>query len=157
MAKNKKKLPLVTHTSFSPPYTSNMTFSRTYAQTYATHVQQHTHICTYATHNQKVAKLSAATWRISSISCRSILVCSGWDLRVLPPGEYHVITYADALNSIEFCIVRLFLRHFVRHLGICNPICVKLLQLIVECVFTHNSVKKTKSLYINKWLTYSQL
>ena len=42
---------------------------------------------------------NAATWRIS---------CN---------------TYADALNSIEFCIVRVFLGHFVRHLGICNPIC----------------------------------
>ena len=32
-------------------------------------------------------------------------------------------------------------RHFVRHLGICNPICIKLLQLM-SGVITHNSVKK---------------
>ena len=62
-------------------------------------------------------------------------------------------TYADALNSIEFCIVWLFLCHFVRHLGICNPIYIKLLQLMCT-VITHNSVKK-RSLYINKWLSYS--
>ena len=35
--------------------------------------------------------------------------------------------------------------HFVRHLGICNLICVKLLQLM-DAVIMHNSVKKTKSL-----------
>ena len=34
-------------------------------------------------------------------------------------------------------------RHFVRHLGICNRICVNLLQLM-SGVITHNSVKKTK-------------
>ena len=39
-------------------------------------------------------------------------------------------------------------RHFVRHLLICNQICVKLLQLMTY-VITHNSVKKG-SLYINK-------
>ena len=33
-------------------------------------------------------------------------------------------------------------RHFVRHLGICNRICVKLLQLMCG-VTAHNSVKKT--------------
>ena len=46
-------------------------------------------------------------------------------------------------------------RHFVRHLGICNQIGVKLLQLMCA-VITHNSVKKG-SLYINKWLSYCQL
>ena len=46
-------------------------------------------------------------------------------------------------------------RHFVRHLGIYNPICIKLLQLMSGAI-THNSVKK-RSLYINKWLSYSQL
>ena len=46
-------------------------------------------------------------------------------------------------------------RHFVCHLGICNPICVKLLQLMCA-IITHNSVEK-RSLYINKWLSYSQL
>ena len=64
-------------------------------------------------------------------------------------------TNAHALNSIEFCIVWLFLWHFVRHLWICYPICVNLLQLMCA-VITHNSVKK-RSIYINKWLSYSQL
>ena len=45
--------------------------------------------------------------------------------------------------------------HFVRHLGICNRICVKLLQLMCA-VITHNSVKK-RSISVNKWLSYSQL
>ena len=40
-------------------------------------------------------------------------------------------------------------RHFVRHLGICNPICIKLLQLM-SGVITHNSVKNTK--LINGWV-----
>ena len=44
---------------------------------------------------------------------------------------------------------------FVRHLGIHNLICIKLLHLM-SGVITHNSVKK-RSLYINKWLSYSQL
>ena len=52
-------------------------------------------------------------------------------------------------------IIVFYGRHFVRHLGICYRICVKLLQLMCA-VITHNSVKK-RSLYINKWLSYSQL
>ena len=46
-------------------------------------------------------------------------------------------------------------RHFVRHLGICYQIYVKCLELMCA-VITHNLVKK-RSLYINKWLSYSQL
>ena len=45
-------------------------------------------------------------------------------------------------------------RHFVRHLGICNPICIKLLQLM-SGVITHNSVKTTKSILINGWVIAS--
>ena len=45
--------------------------------------------------------------------------------------------------------------HFVRHLGICNLICVNVLQLMSR-VIMHNSVKK-RSLHINKWLSYSQI
>ena len=45
--------------------------------------------------------------------------------------------------------------HFVRPLEICNKICAQLLQLM-SGVITHNSVKK-RSIYINKWLSYSQL
>ena len=44
---------------------------------------------------------------------------------------------------------------FFRHRGICYRIWVKLLQLMCA-VITHNLVKK-RSLYINKWLSYSQL
>ena len=46
-------------------------------------------------------------------------------------------------------------RHFVRHLRICNRICVKLVQLMCA-VITHNLVEKP-SLYINKRLSYNQL
>ena len=44
-------------------------------------------------------------------------------------------------------------RHFVRHLGICYRICVKLLQLMCA-VITHNPVKKNDvSILINGWVT----
>ena len=46
-------------------------------------------------------------------------------------------------------------RHFVRYLGICYRICVKLLKLM-SGVITHNSVKK-RSLHTNKWLSYFQV
>ena len=46
-------------------------------------------------------------------------------------------------------------RYFVRHLEICNQICVKLPQLM-SGVITHNSVKK-RSLHINKWQSYGHL
>ena len=115
--------------------------SHTRTRTYA-----HMHICNPS---PKVVKVSAATWRISSISCSCILVL--FRLRSTTAATWRIScnTYADALNSIEFCIVRLFLCHFVRHLGICNPICVKLLQLM--CAFIkYNSVKKNEvSILIN--------
>ena len=43
-------------------------------------------------------------------------------------------------------------RHFVRHLGICYRICVKLLQLMCA-VIMHNSVKNEVSILINGWVT----
>ena len=43
-------------------------------------------------------------------------------------------------------------RHFVHHLGICNQICVKLLQLI-SGVITHNSVEIEFCIIINGWVT----
>ena len=46
-------------------------------------------------------------------------------------------------------------RRFVRYLGICNPICIKLLQLM-SGIITHTSVTK-RSLCINKLLSCSQL
>ena len=46
-------------------------------------------------------------------------------------------------------------RHFVRHLGICNPICVKLYNWRAVSLCTIQC--KTRSLYINKWLSYGQL
>ena len=57
-----------------------------------------------------------------------------------------------ALHSI----IVFHIRHFVRYLGICNRICVKLLQLM-SGVTTHNSVKKKRSLHINKWLSYGHI
>ena len=59
------------------------------------------------------------------------------------------------VNPSICCYLALHSGHFVRHLGNCNLICVKLLQLMCA-VITHNSVKK-RSLCINKWLSYSQL
>ena len=154
MAKN-KKLPLVTHTfTFTTIHLKHDLFthictniSHTRTTTYA-----HMHICNPP---PKSGKISAATWRISSISCRSILVL--FRLRSASAATWRISCniYPDTLNSIEFCIVWLFLHHFVRHLGIWNPIYVKLLQLM-GTVITHHSVKK-RSRYINKWLTYSQL
>ena len=46
-------------------------------------------------------------------------------------------------------------RYFVRHPGICNWICVNILQQM-SSVITYNSVEK-RSLHINKWLSYSQI
>ena len=43
-------------------------------------------------------------------------------------------------------------RYFARHLGICNPICATLLQLM-SFVITHNSMKKEVSILINCWVT----
>ena len=47
-------------------------------------------------------------------------------------------------------------RHFVRNRGICNLICVNLLQLMPG-VITHYLVKTKRSLHINKCLSYGQL
>ena len=55
---------------------------------------------------------------------------------------YHLTWNINAWDTV----IPLHGRHFVSHLGICNPICIKLLQLM-SGVITHNSVKKTKSLY----------
>ena len=46
-------------------------------------------------------------------------------------------------------------RHFVRHLGICNRIC-QTSTTDVRCHYAQFSEKK-RSLYINKWLSYSQI
>ena len=46
-------------------------------------------------------------------------------------------------------------RHFVRHLVICNLISVTLLQL--TCAVITQFSEKKRSVYINKWLRYSQL
>ena len=63
--------------------------------------------------------------------------------------------YKYASIIIIIIIIAFHGRHFIRHLGICNPICVKFLQLMFG-VIAHNSVKK-RSPYINEWLSYSQL
>ena len=142
MTKTKTLSILVTHTfTFTTIHLKHHLF--THICTNINHTQTTT--CTYATHHQKVAKSSAATWRISCISCLCNLVFIR--LRSTSAATWRIScnTYADALNSIEFCIVRLFLCHLDRNIGICNPIYVKLLQLMCA-VITHNSVK-TKSLY----------
>ena len=59
------------------------------------------------------------------------------------------------VNPPISCYLALHSRRFIRHLVICNQMCVKLLQLMCA-VITHNSVTK-QSLCIIKWLSYSQL
>ena len=51
-------------------------------------------------------------------------------------------------------VIVFHVHHFVRHLGICHPICVELVQLLFD-IITQNSVKN--EVYLNKWLSYSQL
>ena len=77
----------------------------------------------------------------------------------------HLISLSPSSESLVPSIFPLLTRRmllpcraqppFCPHLGICNRICVKLLQLMCA-VITHNSAKKL-SLCINKWLSYSQL
>ena len=56
------------------------------------------------------------------------------------------------INSWD-TVIALHGHHFVRHPGICNPICVKLLQLMTG-VITLNSLKKNEvSILINGWDT----
>ena len=87
----------------------------------------------------------------------------------LPPSSESLAPSSDSfVNPSTCCYLALHSRHFVRHLGICNPICVELLQLMCAVIThnslekrslyinTHNSLKK-RSLYINKWLSYGQL
>ena len=74
----------------------------------------------------------------------------------LSPSSESLAPSSDSfVNPSIGCYLALHSRHFVRHLGICNPICVKLLELMCA-VITHNSAKK-RSLCINKWMSYSQL
>ena len=123
-------------------------------QTWPFHAHMHKHkpqtynnICTHATHHQKEAKSNAATWRITSISCRHFLVLIRLRTTSAVTWRISCNTYADALNSIEFCIVRFCLCYFFRHLGICKQICVKLLQLMCAVITHIFFQRKTKSLY----------
>ena len=60
----------------------------------------------------------------------------------LSPSSESLAPSSDSfVNPLICCYLALHSRHFVRHLGICNPICVKLLQLMCA-VITHNSAKK---------------
>ena len=59
--------------------------------------------------------------------------------------KYKRLRYSHALARSPFC----------PPLGICNLICIELQQL-TSGVIMHNSVEK-RSLYVNKWLSYSQL
>ena len=64
--------------------------------------------------------------------------------------------YAQFSEKQSLCITANYSvsrRHYVRHLGICYRICVKLLQLKCD-VIAHNSVKKNEiSILINGWFT----
>ena len=60
----------------------------------------------------------------------------------LSPSSESLAPSSDSfVNPSICCYLALHSRHFARHLGICNPICVKLLQLMCA-VITHNSAKK---------------
>ena len=60
----------------------------------------------------------------------------------LSPSSESLAPSSDSVvNPSIYCYLALHSRHFVRHLSICNPICVKLLQLMCA-VITHNSAKK---------------
>ena len=60
----------------------------------------------------------------------------------LSPSRESLAPSSDSfVNKSICCYLALHSRHFVCHLGICNPICVKLLQLMCA-VITHNSAKK---------------
>ena len=63
-----------------------------------------------------------------------------------PSSESLALSNNSFVNPSICCYLALHSRHFVRHLGICNLICVKLLQLMCA-VITHNSAKKMKYLY----------
>ena len=65
----------------------------------------------------------------------------------LSPSSESLAPSSDSfVNPSICCYIALNSRHFVRHLGICYRICVKLIQLMCA-VITHKSVKKMKSLY----------
>ena len=65
----------------------------------------------------------------------------------LTPSSESIAPSSDSfVNQSICCNLALHSRHFVRHLGICNRIRVKLLQLMCA-VITQNSAKKMKSLY----------
>ena len=77
-------------------------------------------------------------------------------LKYLSPSSESLAPSSDSFFNPSICYyLALHNRHFVRHLGICNRICVKLLQLMCA-VITNISVKKQSSC-INKWLSYRQL
>ena len=65
-----------------------------------------------------------------------------------PSSESPAPSSDSFVNLSIYCYLALHSCNFVRHLGICYRICVKLLQLICA-VITHNSVKK-RSLHIKK-------
>ena len=71
----------------------------------------------------------------------------------LSPSSESLVPSSDSfVNSSICCYLALHSRHLVRHLGICNPICVKLLQLICA-VIMHNSAYNEIYVLINGWVT----
>ena len=80
---------------------------------------------------------------------RRLIFVSPSSESLAPSSDYFV----SPRKTIQYAVTLLLhSRHFVRHLGICNPICVKLIQLM-SGVITNNSVINEVSALINGWVT----
>ena len=104
--------------------------------------------------------LSVVTFRVrcSQEACSAIPIQKYRRRRFV---AWRTLTASDEINDVfnfKNDYVKCNALHFplcYRVCGNCNRICVKLLELM-SGVIIHNSVKK-RCLYINKWLSYSQL
>ena len=69
----------------------------------------------------------------------------------LSPSSKSLAPSSDSfVNPSICCYLALYSRQFVRHLGICNPICVKHLQLHdVRCHYAQFSEKNEVSILLN--------
>ena len=71
-------------------------------------------------------------------------------------GSHGKINRTVTFHGKRLCKIVFRGHSFVRHLGICNGFlshCYALMRAVIE----HNSVKQKRSLYINKWPSYSWL
>ena len=113
------------------------------------------HYCDINTENSELLVHSTFTYFYNSLV---IILCRPIKRRLisLSPSSESLAPSSDSFVIPSICCyLALHSRYFVRHLEICNPNFVRLLQLMCA-VITHNSVRK-RSLYINKWLSYGQL